>query len=118
MYHPAPAVKRGHLGNVKTNRFITLSGVLEIIFRGADEPALLGKGHGRSRRSQRVGAAGLDLTEHQCAVRLPQDEVDLPHPSAVVVGHQLTSLLLVIPCGHSLTGAAGLSPIHHLPSGQ
>ena len=68
MYHPAPAVKRGHLGNIKTNRFITLSGVLEIIFRGADEPALLGRGHGRSRCGQRVGAAGLDLTEHQCAV--------------------------------------------------
>ena len=118
MYHPAPAVKRGHFGNVKTNRFITLSGVLEIIFRGADEPALLGRGHGRSRCGQRVGAAGLDLTEHQCAVRLPQDEVDFPHPGAVVVGYQLTSLLLVIPRGHSLAGAAGFGPVHHLPSGQ
>ena len=42
MYHPASAVKRGDLCHVKTGGFIALAGLLEIIFCGTDEFALLG----------------------------------------------------------------------------
>ena len=41
MYHPAPAVKRGHLGNVKSGGCIALPGLLKILLCGADESALL-----------------------------------------------------------------------------
>ena len=97
---------------------VALTGALEIQCGRCDDTPLLRGIHRSSRGIQRVFGAGLYLAENQCPVWFPQDEVDLPHPSAVVVGHQFTSLLLVIPRGHSLAGAAGLSPIHHLPSGQ
>lgn len=118
MYHPAPAVKRGHLGNVKSGGCIALPGLLKILLCGADESALLGWCNGGGGACQRVRTAGLDLTQHDGPVRLPQDEVDLPHPGAVIVGQQQAAPLLVIARGDGLAFPAGLGGIHHLPSGQ
>ena len=118
MYHPAPAVKRGHLRNIKTHGLVTLVGVLQIKLGRAEDPPLFRRCHCLSRGGQRIRLAGLYLAENQCPVWFPQDEVDLPYQQAVVVGHQQAALFLVKAGSHSLPAPADLCPVHLFPSGQ
>ena len=97
---------------------VALTGALEIQCGRCDDTPLLRGIHRSGRGIQRVFGAGLDLAEHQCPVRIPQDEVDLPHPGVIIVAEKLCPLLLVEAGRGGLSSLARLGPAHHLPSGQ
>ena len=118
MYHPAPAVKRGHLRNIKTHGLVTLVGVLQIKLGRAEDPPLFRRCHCLSRGGQRIRLAGLYLAENQCPVWFPQDEVYLPHPGVIIVGDEGRALFLVETRGGCFSPAASPGPVHPLPSGQ
>ena len=93
MYHPAPAVKRNYLCNVKTHRFFALAGLLQIPLCSADQPVLLGRVYGGSGALQHPLAAGLYLADDDGAIRLPQHKIQLSHAGMIVMRQQLRALL-------------------------
>ena len=118
MYHPAPAVKRNYLCNVKTHRFFALAGLLQIPLCSADQPVLLGRIYGGSGPLQHPLAAGLYLADDDGAVRLPQHKIQLSHAGMIVMGQQLRALLLIPAGSGGFSTAAGLCAVHLLLSGQ
>lgn len=118
MYHPAPAVKRNYLCNVKTHRFFALAGLLQILLRSADQPVLLGRVYGGSGALQHPLAAGLYLADDNGAVRLPQHKIKLSHAGMIVMGQQLRALFLIPAGSGSLSPAAGLGAVYLPLSGQ
>ena len=118
MYHPAPAVKRNYLCNVKTHRFFALAGLLQILLRSADQPVLLGRVYGGSGSLQHPLAAGLYLADDDGAIRLPQHKIQFSHAGMKVMRQQLCALLL-IPAGRSsFSPAPCLGAVHFPFSGQ
>ena len=118
MYHPAPAVKRNYLCNVKTHRFFALAGLLQISLCSADQPVLLGRVYGGSRALQHPLAAGLYLADDNGPIRFLYHHVQLPHPGVEVVGQQTAAPVQIEFCGSSLPTLAGLGAVHFPFSGQ